>query len=63
MQLQSHHGLIGLVILILDIWAIVSTLSSGKRIGEKVMWIVVILMLPVFGFIVWFMVGPKGVKA
>ncbi len=53
-------GLLGLIILVLDIWAIVKTLESGATTGSKVLWIVVILLLPVLGLILWFLFGPRG---
>lgn len=52
-------GLIGLIILIVDIWAIVKIIQSGASIGAKVLWIVLILILPVLGLILWFIFGPS----
>lgn len=53
-------GLIGLIVLILDIWAIVSTIKSSASTGKKVVWTLVIIFLPVVGFLVWLIFGPKG---
>jgi len=53
-------GLFGLIILILDVYAIVKTLGSRAGTGSKVLWIVVILVLPVLGLILWALFGPKG---
>ena len=53
-------GLLGLIILILDVYAIVKTLGSRAGTGSKVLWIVVILVLPVLGLIIWALFGPKG---
>ena len=50
---------IGLLILIADVYAIVKTVQSNASTGAKVLWIVVILMLPVLGVILWFLFGPK----
>ncbi len=55
-------GLLGLVILIADIWAIVKTFDSPSSTGSKVLWIVLILFLPVLGFILWLIAGPRGRK-
>lgn len=52
-------GLFGLVILILDVWAIVTTSQSGRPTGEKVAWIVAIIVLPVLGLILWAIFGPR----
>lgn len=53
-------GLLGFIVLVLDIWAIVKTLDSRNTPGAKVFWILLILMLPVLGFILWFIFGAKG---
>ena len=53
-------GLFGLIILALDIWAIVSVISSGASTGGKVLWILLVLILPVVGFILWLLFGPRG---
>lgn len=55
-------GLLGLIVLVLDVWAIVSTIQSTADTGIKVMWIVIILILPVIGFILWLLLGPKSNK-
>jgi succinate dehydrogenase/fumarate reductase cytochrome b subunit len=54
------EGLIGLVILILDVWAILKIAQSGASTGSKVLWIVLVLILPILGLIIWFFAGPKG---
>ena len=53
-------GLLGLLLLIADIWAIVKTVQSGASTGAKVVWIVLILVLPLLGLILWLIFGPKG---
>jgi hypothetical protein len=53
-------GLIGLIVLIADIWAIVNVFQSNASTAAKVIWIVVILLLPVVGLIVWLIAGPRG---
>jgi hypothetical protein len=53
-------GLLGLIILIFDVWAIVKTVQSGASTGTKVLWIVLILLLPVLGLILWLILGPRG---
>lgn len=53
-------GILGLIILILDIWAIVKIIGSGAGTFSKVIWIVVILLLPILGLIIWLLFGPKG---
>lgn len=53
-------GLLGLIILILDVWAIVKIMQSAAGTGAKVAWIVIILLLPVLGLVLWLLFGPKG---
>ena len=52
-------GLFGLIVLIADVWAIVRIVQSGASTGSKVLWIVLILLLPVLGLLIWFIAGPK----
>ena len=52
-------GLFGLIILVLDIVAIVDCLKGTLETGKKVLWIVLILILPVVGLILYFLVGKK----
>ncbi|MDQ0313704.1 PLDc N-terminal domain-containing protein [Amorphus orientalis] len=52
-------GLLGLIILALDIYAIVKIIGSGASTGAKVIWILVILFLPLIGLILWLLFGPS----
>lgn len=52
-------GLLGLIILVLDVYAIVKTIQSSASTGSKVFWIVLVLILPVLGLILWWLMGPK----
>lgn len=52
-------GLLGLVVLALDVYAIYNLFQSGAANGTKLLWTLVILVLPVLGLIAWFLVGPK----
>jgi hypothetical protein len=53
-------GIGGLIILILDVYAIVKVIGSNASTGAKVGWTVLILLLPLLGVIIWFLFGPKG---
>ncbi|WP_373356348.1 PLDc N-terminal domain-containing protein [Pseudoroseicyclus sp. CXY001] len=50
----------GLIVLALDIWAIVSIISSSASTGSKVLWTLLVLILPVLGFIIWLIAGPRS---
>ena len=52
-------GFFGLLLLILDVYAIVKTVQSSASTGSKVLWIVIILLLPFLGLLLWFLLGPK----
>lgn len=56
-------GVFGLLILIGDIWAIIHVAQSQASPGAKALWIVLVLVLPVLGFIVWFFAGPRSGKS
>ncbi len=53
-------GFFGLLILIADVWAIVKTIGSSASTSTKVVWVVLILVLPVLGLILWLFMGPKA---
>ncbi|MEH6725328.1 MAG: PLD nuclease N-terminal domain-containing protein [Hyphomicrobiales bacterium] len=55
-----EYGIIGVLVVIADIYAIVKTLQSGASTGAKLLWVLGILVFPVVGFIVWLLAGPKG---
>lgn len=54
---SQGYSIIGLIILILDIFAIVSVVTSNASIGVKILWILLILLLPVIGMILYFILG------
>ena len=56
-------GLGSLIVLIADVWAIVNIFQSSADTGSKVLWTVVVLVLPLLGFILWYFWGPKTSKA
>lgn len=62
MRIQTG-GFLGLIILALDIWAIISVIGSNEKTLNKVLWVVGILVLPVVGFIAWFFFGPRASRA
>lgn len=56
-------GILGLLILIADIWAIVHVIGSAASTGSKVLWVLLILILPVVGLIIWLLAGPRRSRA
>ena len=55
-----EYGLLGLIVVVLNVYAIFKILTSGASTAAKVIWTLVILILPVIGFIAWLIAGPKG---
>ena len=60
---MQYQGIFGLIVLIADVWAIVNIFQSSAETGNKVLWTVVVILLPVLGFILWYFLGPKTGKA
>lgn len=56
-------GLFGLLVLIADVWAIVNIAQSAASTGRKVLWIVLVLLLPLLGFLLWLLLGPRSGRA
>ena len=52
-------GLLSLVILVLDFVAIIDVIRSSMDTGKKVLWIILILVLPIIGLILYFFIGRK----
>ena len=56
------EGIIGLLILIANIFAIVKIVQSSADTANKVIWVLVVFILPIIGLIVWYVAGPGGQK-
>ena len=57
------NGLWGLLVLAADVWGIINVAQSPASNGNKLLWILLILLLPVVGLILWFFLGPRGGKS
>ncbi len=55
---MEFTGIGSLIILIADIYAIVMILQSGARGVEKLIWALVVILLPLIGLVIWFIAGP-----
>ncbi len=53
-------GLLGLIWLIIVIWAIVKVAGSPAGGVAKVLWILILLVFPVIGLLIWLFLGPKS---
>lgn len=56
-------GFFGFLILVADIWAILNIVQARGSNMSKLLWILLVLFLPLLGFIIWFLAGPRGPAA
>jgi hypothetical protein len=56
-------GIGGLILLVLNVWAFVSIIGSNNATGSKVLWCLLVLILPLLGFIIWLLAGPRSASA
>jgi len=61
-SMNNLNGFWGLLVLIADVWAIVNIFQSSATTGKKVLWTVLVIVLPVLGFLIWLLAGPKTGK-
>ncbi|MFA6179122.1 MAG: PLD nuclease N-terminal domain-containing protein [Methylophilaceae bacterium] len=59
---MNNTGILGLLILVADIFAIIKIAQSSADVGAKILWILGVLIFPVVGLIVWYLAGPGGKK-
>ncbi len=52
--------LIGLIIFVLDVWAIAQVINTNESMGTKILRILLIAVLPVVGLLIWWFVGPRS---
>jgi hypothetical protein len=62
-MLPTTLSLVGAVILLLDIFAIVSVLLGRSGVLRKLLWIAVILILPIVGMLLYFLIGRSSADA
>lgn len=55
-----EYGIIGLLVLIADIYAIYHVLTSRASGLGKMLWTVCIVVFPVVGLIIWLVMGPRS---
>jgi hypothetical protein len=59
----GNSSLWGILVLIADIWAIGNIFQSSASTERKVLWTVLVVLLPVIGFIAWLIAGPRTGRA
>ena len=63
MMMDIGYNVWGLLILAGDIWAILNILQSSVSNEKKLLWIIVVVLLPLLGLILWYFLGPRNRKA
>jgi len=53
-------GLLALIWLVIVVWAIIKTAQARVGVFVRFMWILVLILFPVGGFVFWLFLGPKG---
>jgi hypothetical protein len=59
MMSVGYNGLLGLLVLAGDIWAIINIVQSSASSEKKLLWVLVVVILPLLGLILWFFLGPR----
>lgn len=52
-------GILSIVIFILDIIAIVEIVKSKADSGKKILWALLVILLPVVGLVLYYLIGKK----
>ena len=58
----GFNGIWGLLVLAADIWAVANIAQSSASGEKKALWIVLVVLLPLLGLILWYFLGPRGSK-
>jgi len=59
----GYSGLVGVLILAGDIWAIINVFQGSASNERKLLWTLVVVVLPLLGLILWYFLGPRDGKA
>jgi VIT1/CCC1 family predicted Fe2+/Mn2+ transporter len=59
----GYNGLIGVLVLAGDIWAILNIFQSSVSNEKKLIWIIAVALLPVLGLLLWYFLGPRDSRS
>ena len=62
-MMNFNYNIWGLLILAGDIWAIINIFQSTVSNEKKLLWTLVVVLLPLLGLILWFFLGPRDRKS
>lgn len=60
--METWSTVLALIVLVADVVAIVQVWRSRIEVGRKIIWSLVIILLPVVGLIMWFLAAAKFAK-
>jgi hypothetical protein len=60
---MRYQGILGLLVLIADVWAILNIFQSRADNERKLLWTVIVLLLPFAGCVAWYFFGPRTNRA
>lgn len=55
----QYVGLFVLAAIALNMYALIGALLSEAKLTTKAVWSVVLLALPLVGFVAWYLLGPR----
>lgn len=62
-MIETLSAVLAVMVVVLDVVAIVQVTRSRIEIGRKIIWSLVIVLLPVVGLIMWFVAAGSYAKA
>lgn len=58
-----EYSLLGIIIVVLDVIALISILLGHGAVGHKFLWTVLVLIFPVVGMILYYVLGRSPLDA
>jgi len=49
----------GILVIVIDVLAVLDVLKSDREMEKKILWIAVIVLVPLFGALIWYVVSRK----
>lgn len=60
MEVAMFGWVAAIIVLLLDAWALNSVWRSTHNNGRKILWTLIIFILPIVGLVLWGLMGPRG---
>ncbi|KAF6810436.1 hypothetical protein CPLU01_15309 [Colletotrichum plurivorum] len=59
-QYGTGGGIIGFVVLVLDIIVFIEVLKSDRSVGSKVLWCLVVFLFPIIGMVIYWLFSNRA---